>query len=73
VQAGDSAAFGHLYDRYASIIRAVCFDTSHNLNEAQDLAQEVFLRAFRDLNKLQNGDRFGSWLHSIAKNVCREW
>jgi RNA polymerase sigma-70 factor (ECF subfamily) len=70
---GDPAAFGDLYDRYAGMIRAVCFDTTHDLNAAQDLAQEVFLRAYSTLPKLRAVDRFGPWLFAIARHVCQEW
>ena len=70
---GNSAAFGELYDRYAGVIRAVCFDSTHEVNSAQDLAQEVFLRAFVKLPKLRQRDRFGPWLISISRHVCQEW
>jgi DNA-directed RNA polymerase specialized sigma24 family protein len=43
--AGDRAAYGTLYDRYAPLVRAVCYDHTRNLADAQDLAQDVFLRA----------------------------
>ena len=70
---GDSAAFGVLYDRYAGVIRATCFDTTRDIISAQDLAQEVFVRAFAKLSKLRKGDRFGPWLFAIARHVCQEW
>jgi RNA polymerase sigma-70 factor (ECF subfamily) len=70
---GDPAAFGELYDRYAGVIRAACFDTTLELNSAQDLAQEVFLRAFVKLPTLRQSDRFGPWLISISRHVCQEW
>ena len=50
---GDQAAFGELYDRWARIIRAICFDTTHNLDAAEDIAQEVFLRALEKLGVLR--------------------
>lgn len=70
---GDRAAFGLLYDRYARVIRAICFDATHDPHAAQDLAQEAFLRGYRRLAGLRNPDRFGPWLVTIAKHVCREW
>ena len=60
--AGDPAAFGDLYDRYARVIRAVCHDATGNLAEAQDLSQEVFLRAYRNLATLRDAERFAGWL-----------
>ena len=70
---GDARAFGELYDKYAALVRAICHDNTHDLGQAQDLAQEVFLRAHEKLNKLKKPDRFGAWLVSMARNVCREY
>ncbi|MGQ0637158.1 MAG: RNA polymerase sigma factor [Planctomycetaceae bacterium] len=70
---GDRSAFGLLYDRYAPLIRALCFRATGNLNCAQELAQDVFLRAFVALPKLQQPERFAPWLVSIAQNGARGW
>ena len=73
VIAGDKAAYGKLYDSYAPLIRAVCYDTTGNLADAQDLAQDVFMRAYENLNQLRCPDRFGKWLIGIARLRCQEW
>jgi RNA polymerase sigma-70 factor (ECF subfamily) len=73
VTAGDRAAYGALYDRYAPMVRAVCYDRTGNLADAQDLAQEVFLRAYERLGGLRRPDRFGPWLVGIARHRCLEW
>ena len=73
VLAGDKAAYENLYDRYAPLIRAVCYDTAGNLADAQDLAQDVFMRAYNKLDRLHDPDRFGKWLIGIARLRCREW
>ncbi len=73
VISGDKDAFGELYDRWAGLIRAVCFDTTRSLDGAEELAQEVFLRALRNLRDLREPPRFASWLIGIARHVCREW
>jgi RNA polymerase sigma-70 factor (ECF subfamily) len=70
---GQKQAFGELYDRYAPLIRAVCYDTTGNLADAQDLAQDVFLRAYEKLEHLRKPNRFGYWLTGIAKLRCKEW
>lgn len=70
---GDKSAFGLLYDRYARVVRAICFDTSRDVNTAQEMAQDVFLRAFTKLPQLRKAERFGPWIVSIARLVCREW
>ena len=73
VLTGDKAAYGELYDRYAPLIRAVCYDQAGNLADAQDLAQDVFMRAYASLGNLRNPDRFGRWLIGIARLRCKEW
>ena len=73
VLSGDRNAFAELYDRWAGLIRAMCFDVTRDLDAAEDLAQEVFLRALRKLEDLRDPARFVSWLMGIARHVCHEW
>jgi len=73
VLAGDKAVYEKLYDRYAPMIRAVCYDTTGDLADAQDLAQDVFMRAYEKLDRLRDPDRFGKWLFGIARRRCQEW
>ena len=70
---GDRSAFAQLYDRRARWVRAICFDTTHDLHAASDLTQEVFLRAYSKLDALRQPDSFSPWLAGIARQVCREW
>lgn len=73
VNRGDKEAFGLLYDRYAGLVRSVCFDATGNVIDAQDLSQEVFLSAFRQLDQLNDPRRFCVWLLGIARLSGREW
>jgi RNA polymerase sigma factor (sigma-70 family) len=73
VRSGDRSAFAELYDRRARLIRAICYDETRSLQTAADLTQEVFLRAYRNLGRLQDPDRFAAWLIGIARRVCCEW
>jgi RNA polymerase sigma-70 factor (ECF subfamily) len=70
---GDRSAYAILYDRYVKLVGAICYDTTHDVGEAMDLSQEVFLRAFLRLRDLRKPDRFGAWLLAIARRVCQEW
>lgn len=72
-QRGDREAFGHLYDRYAGLVRSVCFEATGNMVDAQDLAQEVFLNAFRQIGQLSTPGRFVAWLLGIARLSGLEW
>jgi RNA polymerase sigma-70 factor (ECF subfamily) len=73
VRNGDRSAFAELYDRRARLVRALCYDETRDLHAAADLTQEVFLRAYRNLRRLHEPDRFAAWLVGIARQVCREW
>jgi RNA polymerase sigma-70 factor (ECF subfamily) len=70
---GRIEAYADLYDHHAPLIRAICHDWTQSLADAQDLAQEVFLRAYRKLHELRDPQRFGAWLVGIARRVCKEW
>ena len=70
---GDHAAFAVLYDRYAPLVRSICFESTADLNAAQDLAQEVFLRAYGRLSTMREPDKFGAWVCGIARLTSREW
>src|SRR3954469_24490208 len=70
---GDHEAFAALYDRHARLVRAICFDSTAHLTSAEDLAQEVFLRAYQKLDQLRDGARFVAWLCKIARRAGRDW
>lgn len=73
VFAGEKAAYGRLYDKYAPLVRAICYDATGNIADTQDLAQDVFMRAYEKLEHLREPERFGKWLVGIARLRCREW
>ena len=73
VLAGDVSGFAELYDLYAPMVRAICYGATEEFVQAQDLAQEVFLRAHDKLDKLRHPERFAGWLVGIARRVCKEW
>jgi RNA polymerase sigma-70 factor (ECF subfamily) len=70
---GDQAAFATLYDRHARLIRAICFDATAHLASAEDLAQDVFLRAYQKLGQLRDDERFMPWLCEIARRAGHDW
>ena len=70
---GDSAAFGVLVDKYRACIYALAYSRLHNFHDAEDVAQEVFIKAYRKLSTLRRYDSFHAWLYSITSNLCKEW
>ena len=70
---GDSSAFGLLVDKYKAGVYAVAYERLHNFHDAEDIAQEAFLKAYRSLRTLRHWDSFASWLYRITLNLCRDW
>lgn len=68
--AGDGDAFAELVRRHAPRVRALCAATLGGPGEAEDAAQETFLKAHRSLARYSGAASFGTWLHRIAVNHC---
>jgi RNA polymerase sigma-70 factor (ECF subfamily) len=65
-QAGDHEAFGALVNRFERMVQAICWQRLHNHAEAQEAAQEVFIKAYEKLDQLEEPAAFPGWLRSIA-------
>ena len=70
---GDAAAFGLLVDKYKGSVYALAYAKLGDFHDAQDLTQEVFLKAYRKLRTLKRWDRFLSWLYAITSNSCKDF
>jgi RNA polymerase sigma-70 factor, ECF subfamily len=68
-QRGDVDAFGELYREHAGRVFALCVRMSGNRIHAQELMQDVFVRAWERLGSFRGEASFGSWLHRLAVNV----
>lgn len=66
--AGETAAFDGLIEQYQRRAVAVAYRLLGNIEDAKDVCQEAFLRAFRSLASLQDPERFGAWLMRIVSN-----
>lgn len=67
--AGKTAAFDRLIEKYQRRAVAVSYRLLGNIEDAMDVTQEAFLRAFRSLASLQEPGRFGAWLMRIVSNL----
>ncbi|MFC1714732.1 sigma-70 family RNA polymerase sigma factor [Candidatus Poribacteria bacterium] len=70
---GDSAAFGFLVDKYRSAVYALAYSKLHDFRDAEDVTQEAFIKAYRDLRRLRRWDSFHAWLYAITANLCKNW
>jgi len=68
-QAGE-AFIDQLFHRHHSRVAAWCYRMTGAVDSAADLAQDVFLKAFRHLDSFRGDSKFTTWLYSIARNHC---
>jgi len=69
-QKGDPQAFGALVERYQRRVVGVAFAVVHNQDDALELAQETFVRAFENISKFESRSSFSTWLYRIAANLA---
>jgi len=70
---GDADSFNELVLRWERPIYALAYRTIGREDDARDVCQETFLRAFRALPGFRGQAKFSSWLYRIALNLCRDW
>jgi RNA polymerase sigma-70 factor (ECF subfamily) len=68
--AGNQQAFGLLVDRHSRAIFRLAFRITANEQDAEDIVQETFLRAFKQLPKFESQCAFGTWLYRICTNCA---
>ena len=70
---GDVESFNQLVLRWERPIFALAYRVIGREEEARDVVQETFLRAFRGIGKFRGQAKFSSWVYRIALNLCRDW
>lgn len=71
VLAGDRDAYASLVDAYKSAIFNLAFRMTGSYQDANDLSQETFIRAYRNLRHFDPGKKFFTWIYTIALNIIR--
>jgi RNA polymerase sigma-70 factor (ECF subfamily) len=72
-QAGRTDAFDELVTRYRTRIFAMIYNMVHNEQDAWDLAQESFLKAWRSIKRFRGKSSFYTWMYRIVMNVTIDW
>lgn len=70
---GDRRAFAELVERYSGSVFNLAYRLTHDQPEAENIAQETFLRVYRALPQSDWQRPFKPWLFAIAANLCRDW
>ncbi len=69
-QKGDPQAFAHIVESYQRPVYNLCYRMLGNQQEAEDAAQETFIRAYNNLNRFDANRKFINWVLTIASNHC---
>jgi RNA polymerase sigma-70 factor (ECF subfamily) len=69
---GDDIAFGELVDRYKNLVYGMVWRMVGDRSQADDLAQEVFLKVYRGLPYFRGEARLSTWIYRIVANVCTQ-
>ncbi len=72
-RAGDEAAFATLVERHRGVVFAYVYARLRHRDEAEDAAQEVFVRAWQQIARLRSGTAWSPWLMRVARNLCHDW
>jgi RNA polymerase sigma-70 factor (ECF subfamily) len=67
---GDRQAFDVIVERHQRHVYQLCYRFAGNHEDASDLAQDVFIRAYRGLHSFKGNSAFSTWLYRIGVNVC---
>lgn len=67
---GDSTAFSYIVEKYQQPVYNLCYRMLGHANDAEDAAQEVFIRAYARLDTYDDTHKFSTWLFAIASHYC---
>lgn len=67
---GDTNAFAVLVDRYKDLIYTLAMRMMKNKEEAEEVAQDAFIKVYRSLNKFKGESKFSTWIYRVAYNTC---
>jgi RNA polymerase sigma-70 factor (ECF subfamily) len=70
VLAGDRNAYANLVDRYKSMVYTIALKILRNNEEAEETAQDAFIKAFQSLSKFKQESKFSTWLYRIVYNAA---
>ena len=63
---GDTNAFAYLVDEYKNMVYSLAYKMTKNKEEAEEISQDTFIKAFKNLSKFKGDSKFSTWLYRIA-------
>ena len=73
LKAGKQFAYGKLIDNFQQKVFATCISFVPNKEDAEDIAQEVFVEVFNSINKFKGNSKLSTWIYRITTNKCLEF
>lgn len=73
LQSGNQSAYSQLIDDYQQKVFATCISFVPNKEDAEDIAQEVFLEVFNSIHKFKGDSKLSTWIYRITTNKCLEF
>lgn len=70
LQRGDEASFNQMYGHYRDLLYVIINSITHHTQTSQDILQDTFIKAYREVSSLRNPLRFHQWIISIARNLA---
>jgi len=70
VQQGNANAFSYLVEKYQHVVFSIALKVLKNREEAEEMAQEAFIKAYRSIGSFQGRAKFSTWLYRITYNTC---
>lgn len=67
---GDEFIYKYVYDLYARMVYSVCFRMTGNKEEAEDILQDVFIKAFNSISSFREDSKLSTWIYQITVNTC---
>ena len=69
---GQQSSFSELIDEYKNMVFSLSYKMTNNLQDAEDISQEVFIRVYKSLYNFNPNYKFSTWLYQITLNICRD-
>jgi RNA polymerase sigma-70 factor (ECF subfamily) len=69
VKTGDDAAYDYIVSKYMKRVVSIAWGIVRNAHDAEDLAQEAFVKAFQSISRFKSGEPFGQWIYRIVTNL----
>ncbi|RNC84932.1 MAG: RNA polymerase sigma factor [Winogradskyella sp.] len=67
---GDHRAYGQLVDRYKDLVFTLSLRMMKHREEAEEVAQDAFIKVYRSLNKFKGDSKFSTWIYRVTYNTC---